>query len=143
MQFDYVRALPEPPTKIIANLPYHITTPLMWAFLEQLVPAKTDYMLLMVQLESAERIASPAGHRERSPLGITVEAMGSAEVVRKIPPTAFNPQPRVNSALIEIKIEKIGSWRTTGPGVGCSRAHSLSAARPSRTTGRPVTAEAA
>ncbi|WP_288334239.1 16S rRNA (adenine(1518)-N(6)/adenine(1519)-N(6))-dimethyltransferase RsmA [Cloacibacillus porcorum] len=106
VQFDYVRALPEPPTKIIANLPYHITTPLMWAFLEQLVPAKTDYMLLMVQLESAERIASPAGHRERSPLGITVEAMGSAEVVRKIPPTAFNPQPRVNSALIEIKIEK-------------------------------------
>ena len=106
VRFDYVRELPEMPAKIIANLPYHITTPLMWAFLEQLVPDKTDYMLLMVQLESAERIASPAGHRERSPLGITVEAMGSAEIVRKIPPSAFNPQPRVNSALIEIKIER-------------------------------------
>ncbi|MDO4561239.1 MAG: 16S rRNA (adenine(1518)-N(6)/adenine(1519)-N(6))-dimethyltransferase RsmA [bacterium] len=106
VQFDYTRSLPEQPTKIIANLPYHITTPLMWAFLEQLAPARTGYMLLMVQLESAERLASPAGHRERSPLGITVEAMGSAEIVRKIPPSAFNPQPRVNSALIEIKIEK-------------------------------------
>ena len=106
VRFDYTRSLPEQPTKIIANLPYHITTPLIWAILEQLAPAKTDYMLLMVQLESAERLASPAGRRERSPLGITVEAMGSAEIVRKIPPSAFNPQPRVNSALIEIKIEK-------------------------------------
>ncbi|MCF0248406.1 MAG: ribosomal RNA small subunit methyltransferase A [Synergistes sp.] len=106
VRFDYEAALPEPPTKIIANLPYHITTPLMWTFLEKLVPAQVDYMMLMVQRESAERIASPAGHRERSPLGVTIEAMGSAEIVRKVPPSAFNPRPKVESALIEIKIER-------------------------------------
>lgn len=106
VRFDYANGLPQHPTKIIANLPYHITTPLMWTFLEQLVPRGVDYMLLMVQLESAERICSPAGHRERSPLGITVEAMGEAAVVRRVPPSSFNPQPKVNSAIIDIKIGK-------------------------------------
>ena len=106
VRFDYLSELPEIPTKIVANLPYHITTPIMWTFLEKLIPAGTSYMLLMVQLESAERIASPARSRARSPLGVTVEAMGGAEILRKVPPQAFRPQPRVNSALIEIKIEK-------------------------------------
>ncbi len=106
VRFDYLSELPEIPTKIVANLPYHITTPIMWTFLEKLIPAGTSYMLLMVQLESAERIASPERSRARSPLGVTVEAMGGAEILRKVPPQAFRPQPRVNSALIEIKIER-------------------------------------
>lgn len=106
VRFDYLSELPEIPTKIVANLPYHITTPIMWTFLEKLIPAGTSYMLLMVQLESAERIASPERSRARSPLGVTVEAMGGAEILRKVPPQAFRPQPRVNSALIEIKIDR-------------------------------------
>lgn len=106
VRFDYRAELPETPTKIVANLPYHITTPILWTFLEKLIPAGVGYMLLMVQLESAERIASPECSRARSPLGVTVEAMGGAEILRKVPPQAFRPQPRVNSALIEIKIEK-------------------------------------
>lgn len=106
VRFDYRGGLPETPTKIVANLPYHITTPILWTFLEKLIPAGVSYMLLMVQLESAERIASPARSRARSPLGVTVEAMGGAEILRKVPPQAFRPQPRVNSALIEIKTEK-------------------------------------
>ncbi len=74
VQFDYENELPWMPNRVIANLPYHITTPLLWVFLEKLVPHGLDYMLLMVQLESAQRITSPHGHRERSPLRITVEA---------------------------------------------------------------------
>ena len=106
VQFDYVDRLPWMPNRVIANLPYHITTPLLWVCLEKLVPHGLDYMLLMVQLESAQRITSPHGHRERSPLGITVEAMGSSAIVRNVPPTAFRPQPRVNSCIIEISINK-------------------------------------
>lgn len=106
VRFDYRAELPETPTKIVANLPYHITTPILWTFLEKLIPEGVGYMLLMVQLESAERIASPERSRARSPLGVTVEAMGGAEILRKVPPQAFRPQPRVNSALIEIKIDK-------------------------------------
>ena len=106
VQFDYENELPWMPNRVIANLPYHITTPLLWVFLEKLVPHGLDYMLLMVQLESAQRITSPHGHRERSPLGITVEAMGTSAILRNVPPSAFRPQPRVNSCIIEIKIEK-------------------------------------
>ena len=106
VQFDYLNRLPWMPNRVIANLPYHITTPLLWVFLEKLVPHGLDYMLLMVQLESAQRITSPHGHRERSPLGITVEAMGSSAIVRNVPPTSFRPQPRVNSCIIEISINK-------------------------------------
>lgn len=106
VRYDYEHGLPWYPNRIIANLPYHITTPLLWAFLEKLAPHNLQYMLLMVQLESAQRIASPAGHRERSPLGIAIELMGSAEILRKVPPSAFRPQPSVNSCLIEIKLER-------------------------------------
>ncbi len=105
VQFDYENKLPWMPNRVIANLPYHITTPLLWVFLEKLVPRGLNYMLLMVQLESAQRITSPSGHRERSPLGITVEAMGTSAILRSVPPSAFRPQPRVNSCIIEIKIE--------------------------------------
>ena len=106
VQFDYLNKLPWMPNKIIANLPYHITTPLLWTLLEKVAPGGLEYMLLMVQLESAQRIISPHGHRERSPLGITIEAMGTSAIVRNVPPSAFRPQPRVNSCILEIKIEK-------------------------------------
>lgn len=106
VQFDYENYLPWYPNRIIANLPYHITTPLLWAFLEKLAQHGLEYMLLMVQLESAQRITSPHGHRERSPLGITIEAMGTSRILRSVPSSAFRPQPRVNSCIVEIKIEK-------------------------------------
>mgnify|MGYP000861986962 CR=1 FL=1 len=106
LRFDYESGLGERPSKIVANLPYHITTPLIWTFLERLAPRGMDYMLLMLQLEAAERVVSLACRRERSPLGITAEAMGSAAVLRKVPPAAFHPRPKVMSAVVEIKIEK-------------------------------------
>lgn len=106
VKFNYLKDLPWIPSRVIANLPYHITTPLIWALLEQLAPHGLKYMLLMVQLESAQRITSLPGNRERSPLGITVEAIGTSKILRKVPPTAFRPQPRVNSCIIEINIEK-------------------------------------
>jgi 16S rRNA (adenine1518-N6/adenine1519-N6)-dimethyltransferase len=105
VQFDYENGLPRFPNRVIANLPYHITTPLLWAFLEKLVPNGLDYLLLMVQLESAQRVVSPPRSRDRSPLGVTMEAMGASRIVKRIPPTVFRPMPRVNSCLLEIRIE--------------------------------------
>lgn len=106
VQFDYENELPWYPNKIIANLPYHITTPLLWVFLEKLAKHKLDYLLLMVQMETAMRIIAPEKNKERSPLGIMIEAMGSSKILRKVPPSAFRPQPKVNSCIIEIKLEK-------------------------------------
>ena len=106
VQFDYENGLPWLPTKIIANLPYHITTPILWVFLEKLASRGLNYLLLMVQMEAAERMTALAHNHERSPLGVTIEAMGQAQIVRKVPASAFHPQPRVNSSLIEIKLDK-------------------------------------
>ena len=112
VQYDYANKMPWQPNRIIANLPYHITTPLLWMLIEKLVPRGLSSMLLMVQLESAERITSPACNKQRSPLGVTIEAMGSSKILRRVDPSCFRPQPRVMSCLIEINIDKDRNFAT-------------------------------
>jgi 16S rRNA (adenine1518-N6/adenine1519-N6)-dimethyltransferase len=92
------------PAKVVANIPYNITTPLLWKFLETLPSA--GYLLLMVQKEAADRITAPPATKERYPLGITLELMGSARKVLNVPPTAFRPVPAVHSCLLEISLGK-------------------------------------
>ncbi|MDR1472196.1 MAG: 16S rRNA (adenine(1518)-N(6)/adenine(1519)-N(6))-dimethyltransferase RsmA [Synergistaceae bacterium] len=104
VSFDYSR-LGAPPTHVIANLPYHITTPLMWRLLEELPGRGLRYMLLMTQAEAAARLASGAGGRESSPLGITISAMGEPAIKRTVPRGSFYPTPRVDSAIVEIKLD--------------------------------------
>lgn len=112
VQFDYTNKMPWKPNRIIANLPYHITTPLLWMLIEKFVPTGLESMILMVQLESAERITSPACNKQRSPLGVTIEAMGSSKILRKVSPSCFKPQPRVMSCLIQIEIDKQREFAT-------------------------------
>ena len=112
VQFDYAGKMPWVPNRIIANLPYHITTPLLWTLIEKLVPAGLSSFILMVQLESAQRITSPACNRQRSPLGVTIEAMGSSKILRNVPPSCFRPQPRVMSCIIEIELDKNREFAT-------------------------------
>ena len=100
---DYSSLSPAP-TKVVANIPYNITTPLLWRLLEQLPEAGTDYFLLMVQKEAAERITAPPGTKERYPLGITLELMGKTRSVLKVHPRSFRPAPAVESSLLEIHL---------------------------------------
>ena len=100
---DYSSLSPVP-TKVVANIPYNITTPLLWRLLEQLPEAGTGYFLLMVQKEAAERITAPPGTKERYPLGITLELMGKARSVRTVHPQSFRPVPAVESSLLEIRL---------------------------------------
>ena len=104
--FDYAKDLPQSPHKVIANIPYHITTPLIWKLLEDLAPKGLRYLLLMVQKEAADRLTAPAGTKMRYPLGVTLELMGHVRRLRRVPPGAFRPAPRVDSALIEIEIDR-------------------------------------
>jgi 16S rRNA (adenine1518-N6/adenine1519-N6)-dimethyltransferase len=101
--FDYSRLSPQP-THVIANLPYHITTPVIWALLESFPSGGPRYMLLMVQKEAAARLVSGAASRESCPLGITLSAMGQISSPRRVPPGAFSPVPRVESAIVEAKL---------------------------------------
>ncbi|MDR0764098.1 MAG: 16S rRNA (adenine(1518)-N(6)/adenine(1519)-N(6))-dimethyltransferase RsmA [Synergistaceae bacterium] len=108
VKFDYSR-LDETPTRVVANLPYHITTPLLWRLIEFYAGSDMRCMLLMTQAEAASRIASGAGVRESTPLSITIAAIGSARTLRKVSRSAFYPKPGVGSAILEIKFAGSGA----------------------------------
>lgn len=115
VRFDYP-SLPNP-TGVVANIPYHITTPLIWKLLEDLAPRGLQRMILMVQKEAAERLMAPLRSKTRYPLGVTLELMGTVKILRTVPPEAFRPIPRVDSALVRIDLTAhrdlptLASWR--------------------------------
>ncbi len=101
--FTYEKLDPTP-NKVVANIPYHVTTPLIWSIIESLATRGLSYMILMVQKEAADRLIAPKNTKERYPLGITIEAMGKAKTFMKVSPGSFRPIPKVSSALVEIEI---------------------------------------
>jgi 16S rRNA (adenine1518-N6/adenine1519-N6)-dimethyltransferase len=90
---------PGEPFKLVANIPYHITSPLLHAFLEGDRPPERT--VLLVQLEVAERVAAPQG--QMSYLSVFVQNICEAEVVTRVPASAFEPQPAVDSAVLRLR----------------------------------------
>ncbi len=85
--------------KIVANIPYHITSPLLrHAFLES--ERKPESMTLLIQKEVAEKICED---EDRSQLTILVQLFGEPKLIKKVPPEAFIPPPEVDSAILHIK----------------------------------------
>ncbi|HET9442970.1 MAG TPA: rRNA adenine dimethyltransferase family protein, partial [Acidimicrobiales bacterium] len=93
--------LVEGPAKVVANLPYNIATPLVADLLDG-VPA-IGRMLVMVQAEVAERLAAGPGDDAYGAVSVKVAYWATARVVGRVPPTVFLPQPRVDSALVDIR----------------------------------------
>ena len=89
--------------KVVANIPYQITSPLIKLFLED-VPNPPELIVLMVQKEVAERICSKPG--DMSVLSIAVQYYADAEIVSNVPRLYFWPQPQVDSAIIKIRHKK-------------------------------------
>jgi 16S rRNA (adenine1518-N6/adenine1519-N6)-dimethyltransferase len=87
------------PFKLVANIPYHITSPLLHAFLEGDRPP--DLVVLLVQLEVAERVAAPPGRM--SYLSVFVQNVTHAEIVERVPAAAFEPAPEVDSAVLRLR----------------------------------------
>lgn len=104
VKFDYSSLSPLP-KKVIANIPYNITTPLLWELLKFAGEGLT-YHLYMLQKESAMRIIAREDTKERYPLGVTVQAMGHAAIVRNVPRECFRPVPNVDSVIAEIVLER-------------------------------------
>lgn len=104
VKFDYTSLNPFP-NKVIANIPYNITTPLIWHLLK-FSKLGLKYFLFMLQKEAALRIIAPADTKERYPLGVTIEIMGRAVIVKNVSRNCFRPVPSVDSAIVEIVIEK-------------------------------------
>lgn len=87
------------PFKLVANIPYHITSPLLHAFLEGDHPPSIT--VLLVQAEVAERVAAPPGRM--SYLSVFVQNVTSAEIVGLVPRSAFEPEPAVDSAILRLR----------------------------------------
>jgi 16S rRNA (adenine1518-N6/adenine1519-N6)-dimethyltransferase len=91
--------LVEPPYDVVANLPYHITSPILHALLGS--PPRPERLVLMVQREVAERIAAPPG--KMSYLSVFVQYHARARIAIAVAPTAFEPEPAVESAVIALE----------------------------------------
>jgi 16S rRNA (adenine1518-N6/adenine1519-N6)-dimethyltransferase len=92
------RLLPEP-YDVVANLPYHITSPILHRLLGE--PPRPGRLVLMVQREVAERIAAKPGGL--SYLSVFVQYHATVRIVRRVPPAAFEPAPAVESAVIVVE----------------------------------------
>lgn len=89
--------------KVVANIPYNITSPLIRKFIEN--EPKPELMVLMVQKEVAERICAKAGDRNRGLLTLIVEFYADAEILFNVSRKEFYPSPEVDSAVIKIRIK--------------------------------------
>jgi 16S rRNA (adenine1518-N6/adenine1519-N6)-dimethyltransferase len=89
--------------KVVANIPYYITSPIINKLLEN--RKYIDEIYIMVQKEVAERICAKSG-KERSVLTLAVEYFGDAEYLFTIPKDCFEPVPKVDSAFMSIKVRK-------------------------------------
>ncbi|MDP9482917.1 MAG: 16S rRNA (adenine(1518)-N(6)/adenine(1519)-N(6))-dimethyltransferase RsmA, partial [Chloroflexota bacterium] len=86
------------PYDVVANLPYHITSPILHRLLGE--PPRPERLVLMVQREVAERIAAPPG--KMSYLSVFIQYHAAVRIARRVPAAAFEPAPEVESAVIVI-----------------------------------------
>lgn len=91
-----------PPTRIVANVPYQITTPLLERFIGD--ERRPPLVVVLVQEEVARRIvATSSSAKERGYLSVFVQSFADAKIVRRVGPSAFRPAPRVSSAVVVLR----------------------------------------
>lgn len=88
------------PLKVVANLPYYITTPIIMALFESKVPVKS--VTIMVQKEVADRMCVGPGTKEYGALSLAVQYYAKPEIVTKVPASCFMPKPNVDSAVVRL-----------------------------------------
>lgn len=88
------------PVKIVANLPYYITTPIIMGLFENHVPVKS--ITVMVQKEVADRMQVGSGTKDYGALSLAVQYYAKPEIVAIVPPNCFIPRPNVASAVIRL-----------------------------------------
>lgn len=104
--------------KVVANLPYQITSPVIRKFLQDsdkpyAISHKPEMMVLMVQKEVAQRITARPGNSERGFLTVLVEFYAKAEIVDCVDKNSFWPMPEVNSAIIKISYKPYATHSTS------------------------------
>ena len=88
------------PIKVVANLPYYITTPIIMGLFENHVPV--DSITVMVQKEVADRMQTGPGAKDYGALSLAVQYYAEPYIVANVPPNCFMPRPKVGSAVIKL-----------------------------------------
>ncbi|MDO9631544.1 MAG: 16S rRNA (adenine(1518)-N(6)/adenine(1519)-N(6))-dimethyltransferase RsmA [Humidesulfovibrio sp.] len=97
LAFPWQTLDPEAGWKIVGNLPYNIASPLIWDIVSQ---AKCASAVFMVQLEVGQRLRAPSGGKDYGALSVWVQSHARVELLFKVPPQVFHPQPKVTSAVM-------------------------------------------
>ncbi len=88
------------PVKVVANLPYYITTPIIMGLFESHVPVES--ITVMVQKEVAQRMQTGPGNKDYGALSLAVQYYAEPYIVANVPPNCFMPRPKVGSAVIRL-----------------------------------------
>src|SRR5690625_1733031 len=89
---------------VIANLPYYVTTPILFKLLEDKLPIQS--IMIMLQKEVAERIVAKPGTKKYNALSIVVQYYTSGRILMDVPKTVFMPQPKVTSSVLHLKLRE-------------------------------------
>jgi 16S rRNA (adenine1518-N6/adenine1519-N6)-dimethyltransferase len=100
LKFDFATLAGEEPLRVVGNLPYNISTPLLFHLLEQ--SDIIQDMHFMLQTEVVDRIAAIPGSKAWGRLGVMTRARADSARLFRVPPGAFNPAPKVESAVVRI-----------------------------------------
>ena len=99
-----LNSISDKPLKVVANLPYYITTPIVMELFES--GARLESVTVMVQKEVADRMQAVPGGKDYGALSLAVQYYAEAEVIANVPPNCFIPRPGVGSAVINLKCHK-------------------------------------
>ena len=100
LRFDY-SGLGPAPNKLAANLPYNIASPLVLRLLEEVETLRP--LRFMVQLEVAHRMAAERGTKDYAAYAVLAQLLAWVRISHRVPPTVFDPPPRVQSAVVEME----------------------------------------
>ncbi len=104
-----VATIAKGPFVVAGNVPYYITTPILFHVLRPPFPRRAVFL---VQREVADRIVAPPGSKTYGALSVTIQAMSEAVIIRYVPAAAFKPPPKVESAVVRITPRPIGLIET-------------------------------
>lgn len=105
LKIDISQEINKEKYKVVANLPYYITTPIIMKFLEQRLPV--ELLVTMVQKEVAQRMVAKPGGKDYGSLSVAVQYYTEPEIMFIVPPQAFIPKPAVESAVIRCTVRTV------------------------------------
>lgn len=107
---------------IVANIPYYITTPIIFKFLEE--SKNMQSMTIMIQLEVAERLVAKPGSKNYGAITPAIDYRGDAKIIKKVSRKMFTPMPNVDSAIVKIDLVKdkykVANQKVTDDTIKCA-----------------------